>query len=106
MNEDQEQARLVQWFRRTHRGVRIFAIPNGGHRHPAVAAKLKVTGVMRGVPDLFIPEWCVWIEMKTKGGRLSPDQKDWIEYLSTHGYTCIVAFGADDAIQQIGELKP
>ena len=66
--------------------IRIFAIPNGGARHPAVAYKLKAEGVLRGVPDLYIPEWKLWIEMKRiKGGVLSDDQKDWIEYLESVG---------------------
>lgn len=101
-SEDHEQMLFVQWFRRTYPGVRIFAIPNGGHRHPAVAAKLKVTGATRGVPDLFVPEWRLWIEMKrAKGGVLSAEQKDWINYLKSIDYDCIVGKGFDDAKAQI-----
>lgn len=93
---------LVQWFKRTFPDVRIFSVPNGGHRHPAVAAKMKATGVASGVPDLFVPEWRLWIEMKrVKGGSLSPEQKDWIEYLDRVGYCVIVGKGAEDAKQQI-----
>lgn len=72
----------MAWFRRTYPGVRILAIPNGGARHPVVAAKLKLEGVCKGVPDLFIPEWHLWIEMKAIGGKESPEQKDWREYLT------------------------
>ena len=100
--EDHEQMMLVQWFRRTFHDVRIFSVPNGGHRHPAVAAKMKATGVVKGVPDLFVPAWRLWIEMKrTKGGSLSPEQKDWIQYLESAGYWVIVGKGADDAKRQI-----
>jgi hypothetical protein len=101
-SEDHEQMMLVQWFRRTYPGVRIFAIPNGGHRHPSVAAKLKATGASAGVPDLFIPAWKLWIEMKrTKGGTVSAEQKDWIKYLEEVGYCAKVCKGADDAKVQI-----
>ena len=101
-SEDHEQMMLVQWFRRTFAGVRIFAIPNGGHRHPAVAAKLKATGTSSGVPDLFIPAWGLWVEMKrAKGGSLSAEQKDWIQYLEGVKYCCIVGKGAEDAKRQI-----
>lgn len=104
-SEDQEQMLLVQWFRRTYTGVRIFAIPNGGHRHPAVAAKLKATGTSSGVPDLFIPAWRLWVEMKrVKGGSLSAEQKDWIAYLEnleSVNYWCIVGKGAEDAKAKI-----
>lgn len=77
-------------------------MPNGGHRHPAVAAKLKATGVSSGVPDLFIPAWHLWVEMKrTKGGSLSPEQKNWIAYLESVKFCCIVGKGAEDAKKQI-----
>jgi hypothetical protein len=96
--EHEEQRQLVMWFRQTYSPVRIFAIPNGGYRSKSAAAKLKVEGVSAGIPDLFIPAFRLWIEMKrVKGGRLSPDQKDWIEYLQSNGYICFVCNGADDA---------
>jgi hypothetical protein len=100
--EHEEQRELVRWFRQTHKGVRIFAIPNGGARSPATAARLKVEGVFSGVPDLFIPAWRLWIEMKrTKGGSVSPEQKDWIKYLEEVGYCVKVCKGAEDAKGQI-----
>ena len=100
--EHEEQRQVVMWFRQTHRPMRIFAIPNGGLRSKAVAAKLKVEGVSPGVPDLFIPALKLWIEMKrVKGGRLSPEQKDWINYLASVGYVCFICSGAEDAILKI-----
>jgi len=106
LSEDMEQAHFVSWFRKSYPEVKIFAIPNGGHRHPAVAAKLKVTGVVKGVPDLFIPEWLLWVEMKkTKGGKVSPEQKEWIEYLNGCGHKAVVANGCDEAIKIIQELR-
>ena len=100
--EHQEQSELVMWFRQSFRPVRIFAIPNGGHRHKAAAMKLKVEGVSAGVPDLYIPAWDLWVEMKReKGGRLSDPQKDWIEYLEEIGSTVIVGNGFEDAKEKI-----
>ena len=97
---------FVQWFRRTYPEVRIYATPNGGHRHPAVAAKLKATGVSPGVPDLCVPAWRLWIEMKRiKGGTLSAEQKDWIEYLEGVDYWCIVGKGEEDARTKILAFK-
>jgi len=104
-SEDQEQMLFVQWFRRQYPGIRIFAVPNGGHRHPAVAAKLKATGTVAGVPDLFIPAWATWVEMKREnGGRLSPVQKDWIAYLESIGHWVIVGHGFEDAREKIQRL--
>ena len=105
-SEHIEQREFVSWFRKRHRGVRIIAIPNGGQRSIATAARLKSEGVTAGVPDLFIPAWRVWIEMKRqKGGSVSADQKDWIAYLTGCGYRCFVALGAEDAKRQIIEIE-
>lgn len=100
--EHVEQVTFVQWFEKTYPEVRIFAIPNGGLRHPATARKLQLEGVKSGVPDLFIPEWRLWVEMKrAKGGRVSPEQTDWLIHLSGIGYTCFVGHGFQDAKEKI-----
>ena len=100
--EHEEQRELVSWFRRTYNQVRIFAIPNGGARGLATAARLKAEGATAGVPDLFVAAWCLWIEMKReKGGAVSAEQKDWLAYLSGIGHTAIVAKGCEDAKRQI-----
>jgi hypothetical protein len=104
-SEDHEQAMFVQWFRRTYPNVLIFSIPTGGHRHIAVATKMKVTGAVKGIPDLFCPEWRLWIEMKrTKGGVVSNEQLGMIDYLQSVGYRAIVCKGAEDAKAQILEF--
>ena len=105
VSEDQEQMLFIQWFRRQYPAIRIFAIPNGGHRHPAVAAKLKATGTVAGVPDLYVPAWKLWIEMKrAKGGVLSPAQKDWLSYLVGIGDTVLVGHGFEDAMAKVQQL--
>lgn len=106
-SEDDAQMHFVSWFRKQYDGVRIFAIPNGGARHPAVAMKLKLTGVTRGVPDLYVPAWGLWIEMKREGtGRLSPAQLDWLEYLDEIGDTTMVCYGLEDAKRQVLLFHP
>lgn len=101
-SEDMEQAEFVQWMRRTYPQHRIFAIANGGYRSKITAAKLKATGVSAGVPDLFIPSLALFIEMKrTKGGRVSPEQNQWIDYLRSVGYRAEVCYGKDEAIKVV-----
>ena len=103
-SEHEEQVLFVQWFRRQFPRVMIFAIPNGGLRGKIAAAKLKAEGVTAGVPDLYIPEWRVWVEMKRqKGGRLSQPQRDVLRYLEDFD-TTIVAKGFEDAKRQIKEI--
>tara|TARA_B100000408_G_scaffold117945_1_gene96244 strand:+ start:7359 stop:7715 length:357 start_codon:yes stop_codon:yes gene_type:complete len=101
-SEHAEQVTLVNWFRTTYPNVRIIAIPNGGFRDHNTAKKLKAEGVLPGVPDLFIPEWNLWVEMKRqKGGRLSAEQKDWIQYLDACNYAVIVGYGFEDAKEKL-----
>lgn len=93
----------------------IYAVPNGARVAWKTAKKLKAEGMKAGVPDLCLP-WPVlpfdrtigwyhglYIEMKTKGGRLSADQKDWLEYLHGVGYKAVTAWSADEAIEAIEE---
>lgn len=101
-SESAEQIGFLRWFEASFQGVRIFHIPNGGHRAMTVAKKLKEEGVRSGVPDLYVPAWRLWIEMKrATGGRLSAEQKDWIAYLEQIGDSVIVAKGAKDASAQV-----
>lgn len=103
LTEDEEQMMLVSWFRKTYHPMhRIFAIPNGGVRSKLQGMKLKVTGVSAGVPDLFIPSIRMFIEMKrVKGGVVSEEQKDWINYLNSVGYSAIVCKGFEEAKNKI-----
>lgn len=102
-SESIEQIMLMQWCKRNAKTIpqldKIFAIPNGGLRNKSTAAKLKLEGVKKGVPDLFlaVPNKYfhgLFIEMKRiKGGVLSKEQKIWKELLTAEGYCWSVAKG-------------
>lgn len=85
MSEHLEQVRLVAWFRKTYKEDEhiIFAIPNGGKgRTITEGAKLKAEGVLSGVFDLCVPSLNLWIEMKDKGGKLSKNQKKFLDFIN------------------------
>jgi len=104
-SEHEEQVGFINWFRSKYPDVLIFAIPNGEKRAISVAKRLKAEGVVRGIPDLFIPQWTLWVEMKrVSGGRLSPEQKSMIIYLESVGQTVIIGKGATDASKKIMEF--
>ena len=106
-SEHLEQVRLVSWFRKTYPDTRILAIPNGGIRSASAGASLKAEGVSAGVPDLVVPAWLLWVEMKREtGGTVSPAQRDWISYLKSIGHQVIVGRGFEDARQQIIKKAP
>lgn len=109
--EHEEQREFVQWMRQTHPGVRIYAIPNGGHRGASQGARLKAEGVTRGVPDLHVPALRLWIEMKrADGGTVGKEQHDWHEYLRGIGDHVVVTRGAEEAkntVQRImAQMRP
>lgn len=101
--EHEEQVAFVREFRLRWPDVLIFAIPNGEKRSKAAAGRLKAEGVVAGMPDLCVPEWGLWVEMKRlKGGRLSPEQSQMRAYLrEACGATVIVGRGAADAMAQV-----
>lgn len=79
----------------------VFAVPNGGHRNPVVAARLKAEGVTAGVPDLFVRVPAgkfhgMQLEAKRKGGRTTPEQLEQLEACREMGYYAVVAEGFDD----------
>lgn len=81
----------------------IFAIPNGGHRHPAVAAKLKAEGVRAGVLDLFLPVarhgyHGLFIELKCGGNKPTQAQQEWIRNLRAEGYHAAVIWDSVDDV--------
>ena len=107
-SEHEVQKQLIRVFRFKYPKLAdcLIAIPNGGLRHVRVAAKLKAEGVRAGVSDLFLTvprgdKHGLWLEMKTKGGRLTDHQKDWFEIQERQGYATAVAFTADEGIEKI-----
>ena len=104
-SESAEQIAFVQWFERSYPNIKIFAIPNGGHRHKATAQRLRMEGVKKGVPDLYIPALKLWIEMKrTTGGTLSKEQKEWRDYLQGIGDKWACCKGAQEAVEVVKEM--
>ena len=109
--EEEEQKALINYcnyMASKYSGLDlIYAIPNGGSRNSIEARNLKLTGVKAGVPDLFLPvarkgKHGLYIEMKRReGGRLSNNQKWWLEKLSKQGYETAVCKGLDEAISVI-----
>jgi hypothetical protein len=86
----------------------LFAVPNGGARNKVAGAKLKAEGTRRGVPDYLWPQRSgsyvgLALELKAKGGRVEPAQRDWLAHLEAQGWRCVVAYGADEAWAAIRE---
>lgn len=115
MSEHDEQKALFDWSERAKGKYpdlpMMFANPNGGDRHPAVAAKLKAEGVKAGVPDVFLPVarggyHGLFIELKkpkdsTPAGRATEGQIEWLGALGDQGYFAVLCVGWDAARKTI-----
>lgn len=109
--EAQEQKALFEWAAYSLLKypvlVLMYAIPNGGSRDKREAHNLRMQGVKAGVPDICLPVprgkyHGMYIEMKrTTGGRLSGDQKIWLDLLNKQGYKAACCRGYGEAIQMI-----
>jgi hypothetical protein len=98
----------------------MFAIPNGGLRNMATAARLKAEGVKAGVPDIFLPvarlrrnshtgettRWYyhgLFIEMKKpRVGKQKADKRSDAQLLTQYAleenhYHCVVCYGYNEA---------
>lgn len=99
--ERAEQIKFVNWLRA--KGFWVSASANGGKRHLLEAINLKRMGVAPGFPDIFVPISCgnyhgFFCEMKPeKGGKLSENQIDWLNYLREKNYFAEMAHGFEEA---------
>ena len=109
-SESAEQKAFFRWWHlmQTNRwhNVVCFAVPNGGARDAITGARLKQEGVLAGVPDIFLARSAcgrhgMFIEMKTKRGRVSERQRDLFPLLESAGYAVVVARGWKEAADAV-----
>lgn len=87
-------------------GLPIVHIPNEGKRSYAMASELQAMGMRAGFPDLFMPKASgkyhgLFIEMKSRKGKLTDKQSEWLARLSLNGYAVKVAHSSTEAIKAI-----
>lgn len=109
--EEQVQRTVAQWL--DLHGVLWCHVPNEGRHKVQYRAKMAALGLKPGVPDILIfdvpPAVAnakgTAIELKrAKGGRVSPDQQEWLEALEARGWVCAVCRGIDEALGLLESL--
>ena len=109
-SESAEQKAFFRWLRmmQVQRWPNLvcFAVPNGGARDAITGARLRLEGVLAGVPDIFLAKaasgkYGMFIEMKTKRGRVSERQRDLFPLLEAAGYAVVVARGWKEAADAV-----
>lgn len=110
MSEHDEQVALFSWAEWAQNQMPalsgLFAIPNGGDRHVAVAQKMKAEGVKAGVLDVFLPVargsyHGLFIEMKFGTNKPTEEQVSWLDFFSQGGYAVAVCYGFEAAKEVI-----
>ena len=86
----------------------IHSIPNGAHKSHASRYVFKVTGLKSGVPDVSFPvARCgfhgMYIEFKSKTGRISPEQRWWTDKLTEQGFLVLTCRDWETAAQSVEE---
>lgn len=84
----------------------LYAIPNGAHVSDKNRMRLVAEGLKKGMPDLCLPVpkgrfGSLFLEVKTRDGVLSKDQKAMHEKLESFGNKVVIVrdlFNAIDAI--------
>jgi len=97
--ESSLQTSCVKWFRYQYPHLVIYAVPNGGSRNVREAQRLKSEGVLAGVADLTIllPQGkSLYIEMKVKGNRQTPNQKKFQQKAEALGHKYYVCYSFED----------
>ena len=108
-SESAEQKAFFRWWRIVQcrwPNIVCFAVPNGGRRDAATGARLKQEGALPGVPDIFLAKGScgkngMFIEMKTRKGRVSESQRNLFPLLESAGYAVVVAYGWKEAADAV-----
>ncbi len=105
-----EQAKVVAWARANENNYpylwMLHNSLNGVKLSKTQAGKAKVSGMLSGVPDLFLPlpkngHHGLYIEMKSEKGRLTENQQWFLSNAESLGYKTAVCYSAKEAIDAI-----
>ncbi len=105
-----EQAKVVAWARANENNYpylwMLHNSLNGVKLSKTQAGKAKASGMLSGVPDLFLPlpkngHHGLYIEMKSEKGRLTENQQWFLSNAESLGYKTAVCYSAKEAIDAI-----
>jgi hypothetical protein len=102
------QKSFVKWLKYKYPKVLFSASAGGMHTSKSQAGKMKAAGYTKGCPDIMIFEpngqYCgLFIELKRKSGRASPEQITFIEGLKARGYRAAVCYGYEEITREVDE---
>ena len=108
--ESNEQIAAMDWLRAQHPKIAEHTLHIGNERKASYYAGyiMKRMGVLKGASDLFMayPMGCyhgLFVEVKSKIGRPSAEQKAFIERMRAVGYKAEICYGAEEVINTMKE---
>jgi hypothetical protein len=108
MSESREQKSVVKVLRRS--GILFSSIPNEITRNDP---HWRGMGLLRGMPDILIfdppptsPQGIIGValEMKSRSGRASKEQRRVLTELAKRGWFAFVGYGATHALEVLDKL--
>lgn len=94
----------------------MYHVPNEGKRSKAYGARLKRTGLKKGVADICLPAarggyHGLYIELKAAGGKPTLEQTEFLRSVNAEGFLGVLCHGSHEAIALIeryvkGEVRP
>lgn len=104
--EFQMHVTIMEWCRHHKIDQWILHYPSEGKRTPRAGKHLKDMGMQKGVPDLqvLLPKHGYvggFIELKSKVGRLSPEQNKFINRMKCVNYMVEICYSIDDALETL-----
>ncbi len=103
--ESNEQIAAMDWLRAQHPNIALHTLHIGNERKASYYAGyiMKRMGVLKGASDLFMA-WPsggfhgLFIEVKSKIGRPSAEQKAFLQRMKDVGYRAEICYGAEEVI--------
>ena len=103
--ESDEQIAAMDWLRTQHPNISLHTMHIGNERKSSYyfGCIMKRMGVLKGASDLFMA-WPskgyhgLFIEVKSKIGRPSVAQKEFLQRMREVGYKAEICYGADEVI--------
>jgi len=104
MTELEIQSKFVEMVEDFCPDVLFCATVGGARMSIREARKIKMSGYRKGIPDVIFYEprngyHGLAIEIKRKGGRVSPHQKKWVLDLQRRGFYAEVCIGLDACLK-------
>jgi hypothetical protein len=103
ITEKEIQKQFVQYLRFKYREL-VFTC-NGQFNSMKNVINNYQMGYCKGIPDLFIADYKLFIELKSKKGKLKPHQIDIHQKLEKLGYKVFTCYSLEQAIETFENIR-